>query len=304
MRYTTRLVYQPRAEQTPLAHPHYRPIDAMFRNMIVRLFRRSNSAQRVRWMLVAAVLSAVLLRQIWPARSLETAAPTVCVSRGALLYNGLPALPAARYLYNPTYGWFDVSHFQTGQPARLLDAVRAAVAAGGGEVQVEQDVRDGLTGYTAVYRISPLARPAEAEAIALGIYTHWSIRFEQWQAELPRGLFGPLTPFAIEDLPSQYVGFFAAARDLTVSQVFTCYLGQVYATEGPPPHFTLGATEPAPAEEEGLALNVLRNTELRPYVERAGRWEHRDWPPEMRLPLLGASLSTWHFVGEETWYFR
>jgi hypothetical protein len=32
---------------------------------------------------------------------------------------------------------------------------------------------------------------------------NWSTRFESWQAEPPQGLVGPLTPFAVEDLPSQ-----------------------------------------------------------------------------------------------------
>lgn len=48
--------------------------------------------------------------------------------------------PSGRYFYNPTYGWFDKSHFRTGEPGKVIADVQKMVNAGGGVITIEQEV--------------------------------------------------------------------------------------------------------------------------------------------------------------------
>ncbi len=207
-----------------------------------------------------------------------------------------------KYVYNKTYGWFDTSHFATGNPQQLLADVQTAVAQGGGVITITQDLHDGLTGYTAQYQVAGSVKENQIIGVSLGIYGDWSWRFESWQGSLPRNLVNPLTPFAIEDLPSQYIGFFAAARDLTYKQVFACYLGGVKVAQNEPPHLVIGEGETDP----GLLPDVQRltNESFEPLVEDDTGWQHRPWPAPMRLTAVPGGPSTWMFLEEETWYFE
>src|SRR5262245_27665745 len=63
-------------------------------------------------------------------------------------------MPASRYLYSPTYGWFDTSHLDTGNPGQLIDNVAAAAVRGGDTIAIHQAVREGITGYTGHYWVS------------------------------------------------------------------------------------------------------------------------------------------------------
>ncbi len=209
-------------------------------------------------------------------------------------------LPDTQYFMTPRYGWFDRSHFNTGQPGQLLADVRTAVSQGGGPVAVHQGVRDDITGYTAIYHISSLVSEADVPAVALGIYLHWSRRFEAWQARPPHGLAGPLTSFAIEDLPSQYLGFYAQVHDMSIDQVFACYLGPVFGSEEGPPHFEL-STETV-AQDSWAGVTRLQNKSFTPLVETEAGWRHIDWPEPLRMTALASGPYTWQFVSEETWY--
>jgi hypothetical protein len=53
-------------------------------------------------------------------------------------------LPDSRYYYSHAYGWFDSSHFDAGNPAKLIEDVATAVSRGGGTLTINQSVRSGL----------------------------------------------------------------------------------------------------------------------------------------------------------------
>lgn len=213
--------------------------------------------------------------------------------------------PSGRYYYNPYYGWFDRSHFRTGDPGKVIADVQEAVRAGGGSITIEQQVQGGIAGYSGSYYVSPEVTPTEELGVALGIYQDWSVRFEGWQAELPQTLVGMLSPYAVEDLPSQYLGFFARANGLTVYEVFACYLVDTQETEETPPRF---AMRRAVASTSDTLVNYpqrLTNEEMTPMIYRRGiGWVHTPWPPAMQMEIIGADSGLWAQLGERNWYFE
>ncbi len=213
-----------------------------------------------------------------------------------------PADPWPHYLYNATYGWFDTTHFATGQPAQVIEDVTTAVLSGGDTITISQGLHGGVTGYTGHYWISGQVAKTEVLSVALGVYLDWSYRFEAWQGEPPRSLAAPFTPFAIEDLPSQYLGFFAAAHDLTPAQVFACYLGGAEVVEGEPPHLTFNPSLTDPEQTGGLQR--LQNETFVPLVETETGWQHQPWPEAMQMTPIRSKPQTWHFLADETWYLE
>lgn len=210
--------------------------------------------------------------------------------------------PTGRYLYSEQYGWFDNQHFHSGYPDQIIEDVRAAGSSGGGHVSIRQPVRDGLTGFTAHYLVAGNLTEDEVVGVSLGIYMDWSRRFEAWQGRVPRSLVGPLTAFAIEDLPSHYLGFFAAAKGLEIAEIFHCYLGGVEVTDMAPPHVLLtGESEPG---EIGVPLKRLTNEKFVPLVLTEAGWQHVPWPVRLRLLPVDESSGLWAFEQEETWYFN
>lgn len=216
----------------------------------------------------------------------------------------LPRLPDSRYLYSKTYGWFDSKHFDTGNPAQVIADVEAAVDSGGGIVSIREGVSKGITGYTAHYLVSSDVTEAEALGVALGIYMDWSVRFEAWQGRLPRSLVGPLTSFSIEDLPTQYVGFFAAAAGLDRAEVFACYLGNVQATDTAPPHFLFVDRNDETDESMGPEFQYLTNTSFTPLVPTETGWKNIRWPRRLSILPIESTTGLWQFDSEETWYFN
>lgn len=212
--------------------------------------------------------------------------------------------PSSRYYFNPTYGWFDRSHFDTGDPGRLIADVRKTVHAGGGVVTIEQAVHGGVAGYSGSYYVSPEVTPANELGVALAIYRDWSVRFEGWQAQLPQTLVGMLSPYSVEDLPSQYVGFFAQANGLEVYEVFACYLPDTRATEESPPHLTMRRAVASTADTPLNYPQRLTNQEMRPMIYRRGNgWVHLPWPAAMQMEVVPAESGLWAQVGEANWYF-
>lgn len=221
-----------------------------------------------------------------------------CPNENRPIQRLITPLPNTRYLYSDHYGWFDSTHFDTGNPAQIIADMKTAVANDGGIITISQPIRNGLTGYTANYLVSGDIRPEEITGAALGIYMDWSLRFEAWQGRAPRSLVGPFTPFAIEDLPTQYLGFFEDANHLNRAVLFTCFLDAAETAEAPP-HLWL--TSPV----DGLELpqiERLTNKSFEPLVLTENGWEHVAWPASLRLAQIPSSGTTWVFDSEETWY--
>ena len=212
--------------------------------------------------------------------------------------------PSGRYYYNPRYGWFDRSHFRTGDPGNVIADVQEMVNSGGGVITIEQEVQGGIAGYSGSYYVSPEVTPAEELRVALAIYEDWSVRFEGWQAELPQTLVGMLSPYAVEDLPSQYVGFFAQANGLTIYEVFACHLPDTRETEDTPPRFTMRRAVASTADTLVNYPQRLTNDEMAPMIFRPGiGWIHIPWPPAMHMEPIGAESGLWAQVGDRNWYF-
>lgn len=208
----------------------------------------------------------------------------------------------SRYYFHPSYGWFDRTHFAAGNPGQVIADVRAAVSADGGTVTIEQVVHDGVAGYRSTYLIAPGVTPQNEMAVALGIYQDWSYRFEAWQGELPQRLMGFLSPFAVEDLPSHYLGFFAQAQGLTVYDVMACYLPDMMATEESPPRFTAGQPILTGDDEASNGPQRLTNEQMRPMVLFKHGWENVSWPQVLQLEVIDREAGLWAQIGEERWY--
>jgi len=187
-----------------------------------------------------------------------------------------PPLPPGRYYRTENYGWFDSKHLNTGKPSKIIQDVKTAIAAGGGIVPVEQPIRMGIFSSTfrGKYMVSGEATEEQAIGIALGIYEDWSIRFEAWEGSFP-GPIGDDTSFAIEDLPTHYVGFYAAATGNDPATVFWNYLGGVEGTNQEPPR-------------------GVKNGEFMPMVQgEGGKWVHVPWPEAMTITPVPMGPDTW-----------
>jgi hypothetical protein len=211
--------------------------------------------------------------------------------------------PQTQYLYSPQYGWFDISHFFTGNPAQIIQDVQDVITSGSGIITVTQEIRDGITGYSARYLVSSEIPEEKVLGVAFGIYQDWSRRFEAWEARPPRGLFGPFTSFAIEDLPSHYVGFFAAAHNMEPLYVLACYLGGVEAVEITPPRLVYPENLPGSMTPSGVPVQQLVNKTFAPMVWGSGGWRNIPWPKSMHMDAISTSSKLWRFESEETWYF-
>jgi RHS repeat-associated protein len=236
------------------------------------------------------------------------------------------------YAHTENYGWFDSEHFGTGNPVGIIQNVkRVAQGASGGEIiEIKQPlhVRQYTLIYKAFYWVSDRVPDYMVDNVSLAIYKHWSIRFEDWQGRIAWGLAGASSTFSVEDLPSHYVGFFAAAETLrqreqglitqeqkvTGQEIIEKYLGPVEWTNEEPPHQVyIYASQFLPAPEGPRLMRVpLKNYEFRPRVSDdhglyLKDWYHKDWPEAMYIqPVTGLFCSCRPFfceLGELWWLF-
>ena len=128
----------------------------------------------------------------------------------------------------------------------------------------------------------------DSEGISLGIYMDWSRRFELWEASV--FVFGTNTSYAIEDLPSHYIGFFSKARGLSHAEAFA-NLGGVEGTNQEPPRlldWPLGTWE------------TTKNVEFTPRVQDGeGNWHNVPWPDAMTITPIGSESGLWSFQRAE-----
>jgi hypothetical protein len=249
-------------------------------------------------------LTTVLERLTAPVPVYAVSLTNDCPGDNPLPVDESTTVDEAEYWYNETYGWFDPHHFGAGNPAKLIDDVRAAVANGGGLVTVQQDVRGGITGHVAHYWVSRHVVPEQVIAVAFGIYQDWSYRFEAWQDQPPRVFAAPLTAFAVEDLPSHYIGFASVIKELTPLEVITCYLGPVQATNEAPPRLVTDNDQQDESLLAALAdVQHLENRTFEPMVHRDEQWVNVPWPPALRMNSIPSASRLWHFEQENTWYF-
>lgn len=268
----------------------------------------SGRGRRARYMLAALaifLLSPLVAQANWsPPESAWPAPMTFCWPQVLFDPQMIAVLPPGRYLYSDAYGWFDSQHFRTGDPRQVIRDVAQAIGSGGGFISIEQGVRADLTGYWARYWISGELTQQDVLPTALGVYLDWSVRFEAWQGEPPRSIVGPMTPFSVEDLPSQYLGFFAAAHGLDCAQVFACFLGPIQGTDDTPPHLIFFDDRTDLHSPEVLGVRRLVNIEFTPKIATEEAWTNIPWPEPMQMEPAEPSDQWWLFVDDATWYFE
>jgi RHS repeat-associated protein len=207
-------------------------------------------------------------------------------------------VPAGRYYYSEDYGWFDKDHIGTGDPVGIIRDVRRRISEGGGMVTVKGGVGRkigpvAIQGtYIRNYQIPGEATMDDAIGIALGIYMDWSIAFEAWEGStMVLGVpVGMNTAFAIEDLPSHYAGFWAAATELSTG-VFFARLGGVEGTDEEPPRATDRLTGNIPE---------IKNYEFTPKVQdETGHWHNVPWPNSLTITPIGSESGLWTFQSAE-----
>jgi hypothetical protein len=213
-----------------------------------------------------------------------------------------------RYLHTEHYGWFDLGH---AHPKNRLYNNIMAKAGTGGEVEVGGTVVDPFKFY-AYYQIEKLDND-QIEGVALGIFQDFSHREERWQGEFPLG-FGSGTSFAIEDFPSNYIGFLAAFRNqgeatkYDSAKLILDYLGPAEWTNESPPHsdnlpdYIFECMSPSECNEAiDRYLRDVKNYAFTPRIEIApGNYANIAWPcDELVIQPIPSGPDTWHFLREE-----
>lgn len=117
-------------------------------------------------------------------------------------------------------GYFDSGHIWRGYSYAnlILDQINDAIENGGGHVYLASEYEVGEAFITS-YWVSGDITEDQIIGIALGIYMDFEIAYETFQATL----FDPsaLSSFTPEDLPSDYIGFWAAVNGLAYNDIPT-----------------------------------------------------------------------------------
>ncbi len=202
----------------------------------------------------------------------------------------------ADWYYSTPYGWFDPSHIRTGNPQKIIGDVRKAVERGGDYVRVRQPLGyfPSVFYYEATYWVEETVCEEQVEAVALGIYVDWSVRFELWEGSFP--VVGANTSFAIEDLPSHYLGFYAVATEIPEEKIMEQHFGGfTKVTDTEPPR-------------SRMVFEDRKNVLFQPKIQdEAGNWVYTRWPDEMQRMLdnlVPGDSGLWHFHSERDgfWY--
>jgi RHS repeat-associated protein len=205
--------------------------------------------------------------------------------------------PFSQYMYT-RYGWIDFSHVGVGSPSGLIQSVAAKSAVGGGELTYRSGICGEWNGislylqFEATYRVEGELLGDQIVPVALGIFEDFSDRFESWQAT-----FWPLprlvkSSFAIEDYPSNFVGFYMAATG-QVSEldfVFRTLGGGVTPPGSEPPDDFWGCR----------GSSNLKNDSFQPKVlDDRGNWVHTQWPGAMQRmvdSMITDESGLWSYV--------
>jgi hypothetical protein len=122
-----------------------------------------------------------------------------------------------RVLYSCNCGWIDIVHSKGAAPnaAAILSGVVGNL--GGTPSEITFALTQTLGGLQFGYAINIPETPKkfsekDAIEIALGIWMHANVAFEQWQGGTGAELFKK-SSFSVEDMPSDYLAMMMAVRD-------------------------------------------------------------------------------------------
>ncbi len=198
------------------------------------------------------------------------------------------SLPGANF-YSETYGYLDASHFRADIAQKIIIAA-ARNMANGGPVNVSGQgfgLGPWLRGdFSANYEVAPYNSSLDESLedyiirVSLGIYEDYQMRFEAWEGTRFSGFSMFVTGFAIEDLPSDYIGFLMAAKDMSQGEIFD-RLGGVVPVDHPP---------------RCLTGCVSVNASFNPLVNG----KHVPWPEELNIVPIDAATGAWNHVSQST----
>ena len=211
-------------------------------------------------------------------------------------------LGGTRFYCTENYGCFDTGHINPGKVDEVLRDIERYL-------QTKQliDMRGGFgpdSGFVAYYSVSEGLTPEQKQGVALGILMDYEIRWERLQGTIP---FGPggASSFAIEDLPSDYLGYIIGfnycpeERNDAIFDLFELLGGARPVESIPHPTTQIMWTEASRIPQEGSVMNTyvmnipIPNREFTPLVEIDGEWQNIAWPEELRLTSIDSSSGLW-----------
>jgi hypothetical protein len=198
-----------------------------------------------------------------------------------------------QYAFSEDFGWFDMSHMHPEAARALIEEVFSAIGTEGIQISRSRPlVHPALMRFQVSYWVSGDISGDQVVGVALGIYMDLERRWENWQGEVLMGN----SSFAIEDLPSDYLGFYAGAHNMS-SEYALQQLGPMsWSDTGPPdPNLIMPMILPMPWEVR-MVENL--NTEFQPKVEvDAGVFANIPWPEEMQMSPISADSGLWQYQG-------
>ena len=209
-----------------------------------------------------------------------------------------------RRIYVEGYGVFDKEHIERGYNTAeyIFAQLRDAVENGG----TEFTLRSGAN-FDKKYKISGDISEDDFVGIALGIYMDFELSYESFQVGGGKGFFNRFSGFAPEDLPSNYIGFWAYASGKSIDEIPAILrsLGEVsvhnsiLGDRGGSLVFNRTRYQQIDPLDAGTSfyLSVPRNYSFDPMAPRVDgegvHWENVPWPEELQLTPIGSGKSTW-----------
>lgn len=173
-----------------------------------------------------------------------------------------------RLIYTCNCGWIDLGHANPTSARNLIAEVRAAAAKPGGDIVVYSQSARGVPLSHGHYFVRGGLSPAEQDSVALAIFQRVTMGFETTQ-----GLaFWSDSSFSQEDLVSNLIGFYAAARDVGIECLIRKHCGNILSKE---------EAEAVWDETGGVGVNKNRNWEM--LIQRCSTCQTA-CPGERRFP--------------------
>lgn len=191
----------------------------------------------------------------------------------------------SQYITTRSYGTFDMTHWNTGNPGDILLNVTSVSTNGGGVIKVTAGVGKQIMGlnlsmfFTERYEVAGNIPPELLTGVALGIYEDFSLKFEAWEGgfPIPQALE---SSYSTEDLPTHYLSFVAAANGWTRVEAFL-KLGQI----------------PMSGDKPARSMNPFwsgKNYEMTPRTQGAdGQWQNVPWPDGVSIQPIPSSSGYW-----------
>jgi hypothetical protein len=208
-----------------------------------------------------------------------------------------------QYSYT-AYGWIDTSHIGAGNPRTLIQDVTKAAREGGGRVHVQARISaqvekfDLGVWFESTYWVDGQVTEDQIQGVALGILIDWSNRFETWQGTFMVVPQLSKSSFAIEDLPSNFLGFYKEVSGKSNKDIVMEDLGGCITPPGS-----------EPPDRWSWQLDDAKSFVMQPKaLDESGQWVYRQWPTHMQS-LLDSAITEeeglWHHISmQDTFWSR